>query len=283
MSSVAVDSRLRQRRADVVRAQGRRRLKTAAMVVVLAAVVLGAWQLVHSSVVGVRRVDVSGATRTTRTDIVTAAAVAAGTPMIDVDVAAVGRRVAALPWVDTVEVTRKWPVGLTISVTERTPVAASQAADGTWRLVDRSGRVLAAMTSLTAGVPTVTGDAAPGDPGTDLPPQAVLAFEAIARVPASLSGTVVAAGWDARGAATLQLADGRTVLLPDGVRLGDAFVTLSALLPVAGDTPGVIDLRVPSAPVIRPVAAGIAGPSTDSATNPVTSPDPASSLTQVTP
>ncbi|MGD9792176.1 MAG: cell division protein FtsQ/DivIB, partial [Acidimicrobiia bacterium] len=164
-------------------------------------------------------------------------------------------------------VTKQWPASIEVTITERRPVAASAAADGTWRLVDRTGRVLARLTELKPGIPTVAGAIEPGDPGTELPAQARLAYEAIARVPSSLAGEVVSTMWDNTGAAAAVLANGQMALLPGPERLGDAFVALDALL-AAGDVPaGLIDLRVPTNPVITPIAEGTGGSSASTATD----------------
>ncbi len=214
------------------------------------------WQTLHSSVVGVRSLTVRGASQSPVDNVLAAAGIARGTPMVSIDAGSAVRRVEALPWVDDARVERQWPFGVVIHITERRPVAAVAAADGTWRLVDRTGRVLARLDELVAGVPTVLGAEPPGEPGSQLPPAARLALEAIARVPRPLAGVVLAAEWDASGQVTLELNDNRSVLMPDAGRLGDAYLSLSALLNSGAElASGVIDLRVPSSPVLRPPGA----------------------------
>lgn len=259
MNTVSVDPRLRHRRIDVARSVGRRRLRRLLTALVSLIVLTVMWTVAHSSLVGVRSISLSGSQRTDKASVLAALASAGlrdGTPMLDADLDSAQRAVEALPWVENARVTKRWPASVEVTITERRPVAASAAADGTWRLVDRTGRVLDRLAELKPGIPTVYGAREPGDPGTDLPPQARLAYEAIARVPSSLAGEVVSTVWDNSGAAAAVLADGQMALLPGPERLGDAFVALDALL-AAGEVPnGLIDLRVPTNPVITPVAEG---------------------------
>jgi cell division septal protein FtsQ len=133
-------------------------------------------------------------------------------------------------------------------------VAATAAADGTWRFVDRHGRVLFTATKLISGVPTVDGPVNPGAPGSSLPPASQLAYEAIARVPPALAGKVAGAAWNGDGSTSLTLSSGREVLLPPADRLGDAFVALATVLASPKTGTGIIDLRAPNAPAIQPAA-----------------------------
>jgi len=276
MNTVSLDTRLRERRIDVARSEGRRRLRRL-LAALLALIVMSVmWIVAHSSLVGVRTISLSGMQRTDRAAVLDAMAsvgVQDGTPMLDADLDAARRAVEALPWVEAARVTKHWPARVEVTITERRPVAASAAADGTWRLVDRTGRVLDRLAELKPGIPTVFGSAEPGEPGSALPPQARLAYEAIARVPSSLAGEVVSTAWDDSGAAAAVLANGQMALLPGPERLGDAFIALDALL-AAGDVPaGLIDLRVPTNPVITPVSDGsaaTAAPSGSSATGSAT-------------
>ncbi|MGE0308764.1 MAG: cell division protein FtsQ/DivIB [Acidimicrobiia bacterium] len=270
MNTVSLDSRLRHRRVDVARAEGRRRLRRLLISMATLVALTLMWIAAHSSLLGVRSISLDGSQRTDKALVLAALASAGvhnGTPMLDARLDEATRAVEALPWVDRARVTKQWPASIEVTITERRPVAASAAADGTWRLVDRTGRVLDRLTELKPGIPTVAGAIEPGDPGTELPAQARLAYEAIARVPSSLAGEVVSTMWDNTGAAAAVLANGQMALLPGPERLGDAFVALDALL-AAGDVPaGLIDLRVPTNPVITPIAEGTGGSSASTATD----------------
>jgi cell division protein FtsQ len=260
MSATTVDPRIRQRRMEVARAAGRRRLRRVIMVVALLTTVVLVWLTVHSSLLGVRSVAVIGSAHTSSAEIIGAAAIGSDRPLIEVDSSEVEARVARLAWVDEVRVERRWPTTLRITVTERSAVAVALGDDGVARLVDRRGRVLDRVTDAPALV-RVSGPVAAGSPGDELPPAARLALEVAARLPPSLANNVSGVSWASSGAAGLSLVnDNRQVLLGDAAHLGDALVALISMLERPDLPAGMIDLRVPSSPVIRPNATTLGEP-----------------------
>ena len=83
----------------------------------------------------------SAACTGSRAQVLAAAGIPIGPPLVRVDTAAVSRRVDAITQVQSAHVTRSWPDGLVINVTERTPALA--VADGSgYDLVDRFGVVV---------------------------------------------------------------------------------------------------------------------------------------------
>ncbi len=76
----------------------------------------------------VRSVRVDGATTLPAEQVREAAGVAEGTPLLQVDVEAATRRVAELPQVADVQVSRGWPATVVITVVERTPLAVVEEA-----------------------------------------------------------------------------------------------------------------------------------------------------------
>jgi len=106
-----------------------------ALVGIVAAV---AWALVGSRFLVVRSVQVTGLHRVPRSQVVAAAAIPFGLPLIRVDTAAVGHRVDAIRQVESAEVIRSWPDGIVIKVTERTPALAVRDGAG-YDLIDRFG------------------------------------------------------------------------------------------------------------------------------------------------
>ena len=141
--------RLRRRRR-------RRRLRGAAIALGAVAVLAGlTWLIGFSAVFAVDAVQVSGTEAARAADVVTAAQVPLGQPLIRLDSAAVTDRVAALPWVATSHVVRHLSGTVEIVVTERTPVFALVQADG-YGLVDATGRAFDRVTELPAGLVPVT-------------------------------------------------------------------------------------------------------------------------------
>jgi cell division protein FtsQ len=91
--------------------------------------------------------------------------------MVTLDTNALRARLAAIPSVASVTVTRSWPTTLRVRVHERTAVVASRRADG-WLLIDREGVPFTTVASLPTGVLPLS-VAAPSS--TDASTQAALA------------------------------------------------------------------------------------------------------------
>ncbi|MCU1624624.1 MAG: peptidase [Frankiales bacterium] len=97
-----------------------------------------AWLVLGTSMLGVRKVVITGEHRLTAAEVARAVNVARGTPLARVDTAAVARRVRALDAVASVTVTRGWPDSLRVLVVERT--AAVAVPDGSrYALLDDQG------------------------------------------------------------------------------------------------------------------------------------------------
>ncbi|MEY9874952.1 cell division protein FtsQ [Streptacidiphilus sp. MAP12-33] len=116
----------------------------------------GVWLVWFSSVFDVRTVGVVGVKALTRTQVLQAAQVPLGGPLERLDTGAVAARVEkALPRVDHADVSTSWPHAVTITVTERTPVAAVRGANGQYTLEDTAGVRFATLSAPPAGVPVV--------------------------------------------------------------------------------------------------------------------------------
>lgn len=102
------------------RSQRRRRWLRWLWLALAVALVAGAVYLVgFSSVLAVARVEISGIEVVAEQEVSEAAAIELGTPLVRLDVAGIAERVAGLPPVAEVSVTRQWPDQVTIEITER--------------------------------------------------------------------------------------------------------------------------------------------------------------------
>lgn len=136
------DERVRHSDPSVRATLRRRRRRTnriyLGLGIALVVLLIGYVALYFLPVFSVRDVRVVG-TRTIPTEAVTErAAVAPGTPLLQVDTHAVARRVAGIPRVDQVTVTRDYPSGLRIDLVERTALVVVEV-DGVQHLVDGQG------------------------------------------------------------------------------------------------------------------------------------------------
>ncbi|GAA3489956.1 cell division protein FtsQ/DivIB [Streptomyces cremeus] len=131
------------------------------VVLLLAAAVLLSggivWALYGSTWLRVEQVRATGTRVLSPQQVLDAAAVPTGIPMISVDTGATEDRLRRkLPRIDTIDVVRSWPHGIGLKVTERKPVlllAEGPAAARTFTEVDRNGVRFATVTKPTAGVP----------------------------------------------------------------------------------------------------------------------------------
>ncbi|SDD11914.1 cell division protein FtsQ [Geodermatophilus telluris] len=238
----------RRRRPDTPAERRRRRLVRAALAV--AAVAALWWAVWASPLLAVHAVRVDGATTLTAEQVRTAAGVPDGTPLLRVDVDAAAERVARLPQVASVEVTRGWPRSVVVTVVERRPVAVVEQT-GTRALVDAGGVLFDTVTGeAPAGVvPLDVADPGPDDPATRA------ALGALVSLPADVRGEVAAASATSGEDVTLTLADGTTVVwggADDATGKSDALVALLAQLSSGGLEPaGTIDVSAPGAVVLR--------------------------------
>jgi cell division protein FtsQ len=153
----------------------------------------------------VHAVEVVGA-RTIPADTVrAAAAIEPGTPLVRLDTDEVRARVAKLPKVFSVDVSRSFPGTVEIAVTERTPVAVVPSADGV-HLVDGTGLDYEIVKQKPAGLPELAvQSASPEDPAT----RACVTI--LAAAPQQLRAQLVKVSSKTGGDVELVLADGRVV------------------------------------------------------------------------
>ena len=250
MSTVAVDPRIRARRASVARDAGRRRLRRLLALLAVLGVVLLGLAATWTSALDIERIDVRGATHTSSDAVTEAAGVAPGDPLAWFDVNAAEQRVAALPWVDAVAVTRSWTGEVGIEVTERVPVAGIPAGEGAWLLVDGDGRVLAAVDAEPSDVAVVDGVTASARPGDQLDADALGALAVAAAIPASLRPDVARVSGTGTGLEAVLRVGG--VIALGGPDEAEAKLSAAAAV-LATVTPGCVDrldVTLPDAPAL---------------------------------
>ncbi|MFC4943491.1 cell division protein FtsQ/DivIB [Pseudonocardia sp. GCM10023141] len=186
-----------KRRPTSAQIRRRRIVGLVVVLAVLAGLGIGVRVLLHDAgLFDVKDVTVTGAGTVPVADVLAAAAVTPGGPLLDVDTAGAAQRVAALPAVASVHVDRSWPHTVTVAVIERVPVAVF-ATDRGDQLVDGGGAVYPGP--VPPGLPRLTMTfAGPDDPAThaaltalgDLPPAVrpqVLSIDARADAPGAPS------------------------------------------------------------------------------------------------
>ena len=84
-----IDPRIRDRRVEVLRAQGRRRLRWMIGLIALGLVLVAGWFVIHSPLLDVERIRVTGTQQATAAEIRSAAGVHRGEAILFVDTGAV--------------------------------------------------------------------------------------------------------------------------------------------------------------------------------------------------
>jgi cell division protein FtsQ len=197
--------------------------------------------LYFTPIMAARNVVVVGLGAVTQEEVTAAAAVAPGTPLLQVDTDAVAERVAAIRRVASARVQRQYPSTLRVTVIERLPVVVKDYPDGP-HLFDKDG-VDFATAPPPAGVPYLDTD----NPGpNDAPTKAAL--QVMTALRPEVAGQVGRVAAPSVAAITLTLTDGRTVVWGTTDRTEEKALNLAALLTQPGRT---YDVSSPDLPTVK--------------------------------
>ena len=197
--------------------------------------------LYFTPIMAARNIVVVGLGAVTQDEVIAAAAVSPGTPLLQVDTDAVAERVAAIRRVASARVQRQYPSTLRVTVVERVPVVVKDYPDGP-HLFDKDG-VDFATAPPPAGVPYLDTDhPGPSDPPTKA---ALQVMTALRPEVAGLVGRIAA---PSVASITLTLIDGRTVVWGTTDRTEEKALKLAALLTQPGQT---YDVSSPDLPTVK--------------------------------
>jgi cell division protein FtsQ len=228
-----------QRRMDEARRKARKRAGIAALFAAPPALLAA---VAFSPLLDVDTVRVTGNKRVAAAVVRNVGEARTGTPMVTVDTSAIRRRVAALPAVRRVTVTRTWPSTVTIHVVERVPVVAVHR-PGRYDLYDIDGVLVETVTALPRNTPPLT---VPGEPTRAVVTATVDLLRAL---PADLRGQVRDLRADGNGLLSFRLADGAEVVWGSAERTGEKVRVLSLLVSQHARR---YDVRVPDRPAVLP-------------------------------
>jgi cell division protein FtsQ len=213
-------------------------------------VALVAWLLLAGPVLTVRTVQVDGLATLSADLVQEAAGIGAGTPLLRVDVDAAEARVARLPQVASVEVTRDWPASVVVTVVERVPVAVV-GEPGRRSLVDAEGVLFDTITGSPPDgvVPLDVRSPGPDDPAT------MAGIAAVGSLPADVRKQVTGAAASSADDISLTLTDGTVVRWGDASESDTKSAALVGVLEQISDgrlePAGTIDVSAPAAVVLR--------------------------------
>lgn len=208
----------------------------------VAVIVVGLGLLLYfTPIMSARSVEITGLGAVTEQEVVQAAAVPPGTPLLQIDTDAVAGRVATIRRVASARVQRQYPSTLRVTVEERIPVVVKDYPDGP-HLFDRDG-VDFATAPPPPNLPYLDADSpGPSDPPTKAALQVMTALrpEVAAQI-----GRVAA---PSVASITLTLTDGRVVVWGTTDRTEEKALKLGALLTQPGRT---YDVSSPDLPTVK--------------------------------
>lgn len=254
-----MDTRIAERRRRVRWQRRHRRLRRTFLV---AGLLLAAGAVVaaeRSSLLALTEVRVVGTQRLEPAAVREAAALVPGTSALRAPLGAAERRVEALPLVADARVRRAGPLGVVIDVRERVP-AATVATRGDRVVVDAAGMVMY-RGGGPPGLPLIVLLDGPG-PGGGLPPPGARvgavpalaeALEVVTGLPGPLATSVGRYEVRGRGEVTLVLGSGTRVRFGGAEQVAAKARALGAVLEQVQGTPPMVDVRVPTAPVVPAV------------------------------
>lgn len=233
---------------------GRLRIPVSRPVVLLLALSIlltggAVWALYGSNWLRVERVEAIGTRVLTPEEVLAAAAVPTGVPMISIDTGAVEDRLREqLPRIDTIDVVRSWPNGIGLKVTERKPVLLI-GKGAKFTEVDREGVRFATVEKAPKGVPVLQ-LAAQRSPSLRRFGEQRLLDEAVrvaGELPASLGRNLTAVKVTSYDSITLDLGRGRTAFWGSGEDNAAKSRALAALMKAEPEA-GHFDVSAPTAP-----------------------------------
>ncbi|MGY6500210.1 MAG: cell division protein FtsQ/DivIB [Acidimicrobiales bacterium] len=266
------DPRLRARRIEVRRTEGRRRLRRLLIALGVTAACVVAWGLTRSPLLDVDHIEVTGTQALSAAEVVSASGIDTGDALVDLDLGAATDAVSALPWIESAQVHRRWSGTVEVVVVERRPVAVlTVPAGGSWLVDDEAWVIAETDAAEWPGLPRLDVELEPR-PGAVLDGTARLGVQVATMLTVGMAPDVDAVeivdgelwlrlvpGAGDVDLATLPSVPPARVRLGDGRDLADQMVAAETVMRrVDLACAAVVDVRVASSPVVtrHPECAG---------------------------
>jgi len=188
-----------------------------------------------------RNIVVTGIGAVTREEVLDAARVRPGTPLLQINTNQVADRVAAIRRVASARVQRQYPSALRITIVERVPVVVKDFPDGP-HLFDRDGVDFATAPPPPALPILDVENPGPSDPATKA------ALQVLTALRPEVAGQVGRISAPSPASITLTLSDGRVVIWGTTDRAEEKAEKLAALLTQPGRT---YDVSSPDLPTVK--------------------------------
>tara|TARA_B100000953_G_scaffold280765_1_gene257771 strand:+ start:242 stop:970 length:729 start_codon:yes stop_codon:yes gene_type:complete len=231
-----------------MRAKGRRRLRVLLLGIAITSLGIGGYFLSKSSLFDVDEILVDGISGTLEEEVLNAADIAKGKPLLEVNTSTSAERVERIPWIKEARISRSFSGTVTIRVSVRDAVAAFQYENG-WIIVDIDGRVLEKVETLPYSLLPIEGEIEDLSEGEWVSEQVIPSIEVAATISSELRGDVSSIKGD--GQIELLLFGGGKVLFGDTTDIeGKALAAATILSQVDQSSVLHIDVRAPLTPVL---------------------------------
>jgi len=197
--------------------------------------------LYFTPLMSARNVVVAGTVAVTPEEVLDAAQVRVGTPLLQINTNQVADRVAAIRRVAVARVQRQYPSALKITITERIPLAVKDLPDGP-HLFDRDGVDFATAPPPPGLTYLDVTDPGPTDPATKA------ALQVLTALRPEVAGQVGRIAAPSVASITLTFSDGRVVIWGTMDRTEEKAEKLTALLTQPGRT---YDVSSPDLPTVK--------------------------------
>ena len=201
--------------------------------------VVGVWLVFISSTLTVKHVDVQGESLLSQQQVLAAAQVPTGAHLVELDLGAIRARVAGLAPVKHVDVSREWPDGVLIRITERHAVAVVEIA-GRYQAMDSDGVLFRTYARPPVGMPRVLSTATVSSDAL------AEAARVIGSLPSGLAARVDHVGVRGIDQVTLTMRSGATVLWGSDAQ---SVLKAEVLVKLLAHRAGTYDVSVPGQPV----------------------------------
>ena len=197
----------------------------------------------------VQQITVAGNAHETAGQIIAMSHLDEHPPMLTLNARAISEAVSQLRWVEKVDVTRQWPHRVTLTVTERRPVAVAPDFAGVLHLVDGEGRSLdPAPVGVNLPHLAAVGPDGPWPFDRWAKPAATVAR----RLPVAFRAQVASVSVDVKGRVTMHFTTPVTFYLGQIENLHAKFVAVASV--IAGQVlrpHSYVDVSVPSAVTVE--------------------------------
>ncbi len=243
-----MDPRIQERRIEILRAKGKKRLRIVLLVVSLLLLTLGGVIVTKSSLLDVDQIVVNGADGELAVLVSEQSNIQKSTPLLEVNGSDAIRAIEKIPQIKTARISKSFNGTLTITVTKRTPVVASNVGSS-WVLLDEEGRVVDRVLELPFNYPVLDGLNDPPQMGEWVSDQVLPAIELAVNLPPILAANVSSV--QIGEMLELNLFGEGKVLFGDGSNQNEKILAAATILEKADLNNLVhIDVRAPKNPVL---------------------------------